>query len=209
MLHFHCGSTGASAPCCPHPWTLVDGAVIIWKVTHYYDRRKRALASLPLVMKCSVQKCCITSSHKSLTRTSEWPHYASLCLFAVSPLSILFNLALVCKGLHFPGFLALLLPGSSSHWEIVMGEWRTGGVEKLDCFILSLFQFWSASPTAEASLWFRLPTYRHYMVPASTSGFWGLVILLPLWLSSSEDVTNSSSVALHPLFGLSALSTPV
>ena len=48
------------------------------------------------------------------------------------------NLALVCKGLHFPSVLAVWLPGSFGHWEAVMGEWRTGGVEKRGYFILFL-----------------------------------------------------------------------
>lgn len=116
------------------------------------DRRKRTLESLPLEIKCSIQKRHVANSHNSLIRTNEWPRCASLLVCTLSPFSSLLDLALVCKRLHFPGFLAFWLPGSCSHWGIVMGEWKAGGVEKLHFFILSLSQFWRALPAAMASV---------------------------------------------------------
>lgn len=124
------------------------------------------------------------------------------CLFALNSWSTLLKRALVCKGLHFPCFLALSLSSSSSYWETVMEEWRARGMENLDYYILSFFQIWRASPAAVASLWFQLPKYRHNVVSYSTNAFKGRVKLLPLWLLSFF-------LAPHPLFGFSAISTSV
>lgn len=48
-----CGSAGASAAFCSRSWTLDDGAVAIWNVTGYCNRRERILESHPMVIKCS------------------------------------------------------------------------------------------------------------------------------------------------------------
>ena len=93
-------------------------------------------------------------------------------------------------------------------------QWcKNGGaerVEKRDWFILSLFLFWRVSPAAAASLWFQVQTDRHDAFLPSTNGFCGLLILLSVrlfcYILRREE---SFSVALHPLFGLSALQTLV
>lgn len=102
----------------------LSGMLLVFKT------KGRALESLPFVIILKVSSCALNS----LTRTSEGPHCASF--LPVCSESIL-NPSQPCVGFLRDLFSKLSCSLTSrrfGHWEIEVGEWKAGGVEKLDDF---------------------------------------------------------------------------